>query len=86
VVDSGATSTCIRPADAAHVQILQEQSPKVFLNANGTTSRAGNKAKLLYDLRVPAIEADMVPNLAMNSLLSTSKMADASYVTVFTKD
>jgi hypothetical protein len=24
VVDSGATSTCIRPADAAHVQILQE--------------------------------------------------------------
>jgi hypothetical protein len=38
VVDSGATSTCIRPRDAAHVQILNEQSPKVFINANGTTS------------------------------------------------
>jgi hypothetical protein len=86
VVDSGATSTCIRPRDAAHVQILNEQSPKVFINANGTTSRAGNKAKLLYDLRATAIEADMVPNLAMNSLLSTGKMADANYVTVFTQD
>jgi hypothetical protein len=86
VVDSGATSTCIRSIDATEVKVLNEQSPKTFLNANGTASRAGNKARLLYDLREPANDADMVPNLAMNSLFSTSKLADASYVTVFTKD
>jgi hypothetical protein len=86
VVDSGATSRCIRTTDASYVQVLSERSPKTFINANGTASQAGNKAKLLYDLREPANDVDMVPNLAMNSLLSTSKLADASYVTVFTKD
>jgi hypothetical protein len=86
VVDSGATSTCIRSIDSTEVEVLNELSPKTFINANGTASRAGNKARLHYNLREPANDADMVPNLAMNSLLSTSKLADASYVTVFTKD
>jgi hypothetical protein len=86
VVDSGATSTCIRSTDSTEVEVLNELSPKTFINANGTASRAGNKARLHYNLREPANDADMVPNLAMNSLLSTSKLADASYVTVFTKD
>jgi hypothetical protein len=37
-------------------------------------------------LREPAVKADMVPDLAMNSLLSTAKCADANYATLFTKD
>jgi hypothetical protein len=37
-------------------------------------------------MREPATDADVVPGLAMNSLLSTSKLADANYVTVFTND
>ena len=86
VVDSGATSTCIREVDAAFVSVLAEESPKRFLNANGTISKASNKAKLEYGMREPATEAEVVPGLAMNSLLSTSKLADANYVTVFTKD
>jgi hypothetical protein len=61
-------------------------SPKTFLNANGSTSKAGKKAKLQYDMRQPAVDADMVPGLAMNSLLSTSKLADANYITVSTQD
>ena len=86
VPDSGATSTCIRSADSEFVDILDEESPKTFLNANGTESKAGKKARLPYAMRMPAIDADMVPDLAKNSLLSTSKMADADYATVFTKD
>ena len=86
VVDSGASSTCIRTADKKHVEVLDEDSPKIFLNANGTESKAGKKAKLPYNMRMPAVDADMVDDLAKNSLLSTGKLADADYVTVFTKD
>jgi hypothetical protein len=60
--------------------------PKRFLNANGTVSKASNTAKLKYEMRELATDADVVPGRAMNSLLSTSKLADANYVTVFTKD
>jgi hypothetical protein len=37
-------------------------------------------------MRQPAIDADVVPGLAVNSLLSTSKLADAGYITVFTNN
>ena len=86
VVDSGASSTCIRTADEKHVEVLDEDSPKTFLNANGTESKAGKKAVLPFKMRMPAIDADMVPDLAKNSLLSTGKLADAEYATLFTKD
>jgi hypothetical protein len=56
------------------------------LNANGTTSKAGKQAVLKNDLRTSACNADIVPGLAMNSLLSTSKLANANYITVFDKD
>jgi hypothetical protein len=86
MVDSGATSTCIRTEDAAFVQVLAEESPKWFLSANGTVSKATNKAQLEYEMRQPAIDADVVPGLAMNSLLSTSKPASAGYISVFTNN
>jgi hypothetical protein len=81
-MDSAATSTVIRAEDKQYINITNEPSTKVFYNANGTLSRAGNKATR-YNLRSPANEADMVPSLSMNSLMSTSKLADANYVTVF---
>jgi hypothetical protein len=84
VMDSGATSTCIKSSDAQHVKVLPDRSSKVFLNANGTQSPAGYKAMLYHNLRAPANQADLVPTLSTNSLLSTSKLADANYVTVFT--
>ena len=86
VVDSGASSTCIKQSDKKHVNVSEEDSPKVFYNANGTKSKAGKKAKLKYKLREPATDSDMVPDLAQNSLLSTSKMADANYITIFTPE
>jgi hydrogenase maturation factor len=60
--------------------------PKCFLNAKVTVSKALNTAKLKYEMRELAADADVVPGRAMNSLLSTSKLADANYVTVFMKD
>lgn len=86
VMDSAATSTVIRSCDAVHVHVLPTQSTKVFYNANGSTSEASNQAKLQYNMQAPATEANMVPSLAMNLLLSTSKLADANYITIFTKD
>jgi hypothetical protein len=74
VVDSAATSTVIRAEDMEHVKILPTRSTKVFYNANGTVSKAGQKAKLHYNLREKARDADTVPSLALNSLLSTSKL------------
>jgi len=68
------------------VDVLEPKSRKVFQNANGTLSSAGNEARLKYNLREPAAKADMVPDLAANSLLSTAKCADANYATLFTKD
>jgi hypothetical protein len=86
VMESAATSTVIRAEDEQYINSTNEPSTKVFYNANGTLSRAGNKATLRYNLRNPANEADMVPSLSMNSLMSTSKLADANYITVFTKE
>jgi hypothetical protein len=87
VMDSGATSACIREQDAKYVNELEQDSPKTFLNANGTISKAGKKAELQYNMRQPSRDADMVPGLAMNSLLCTSKLADnTDYITVFTQD
>jgi hypothetical protein len=84
VVDSAATSTVIKASDAADVDILNEESNKTFYDANGTTSKAGKKAKLKLKLRAPPIDADIVLSLSMNSLLSKSKLADANYITIFT--
>lgn len=86
VMDSGATLTCIREQDSKYVTKLEQDSPKTFLNANGSTSKAGKKAELQYNMRQPAVDANMVPGLAMNSLLSTSKLVYANYTTIFTKD
>jgi hypothetical protein len=85
-MDSAATSTVIHPKDNDNVIITNEKSHKIFYNANGTVSAAGMKAQLPFNLRALANEAETVPSLAMNSLLSTSKLADANYITIFTKD
>ena len=71
--------------DEEYVEVLDEDSPKRFRNANGSISEAGKKARLPFDMRHPATDADTVPDVADNSLLSTSKTADANYATVFTK-
>jgi len=85
-VDSGATSTCVREVDAKHTEVLEEDSMKRFLNANGTISKATKKTRLKNGMRYPANDGDVVPDLATQSLLSTSKCADGNYATVFTPE
>ena len=86
VADSAATSTVIRVEDMDNVEVPEEDSNKVYRNANGTILEAGKTAKLPFRMRHPATDADIVPGLVMNSLLSTSKCADAGYITIFTPD
>ena len=86
VVDTACTSTVVRPEEAKHVQILQEKSTKIFHNANGTISKAENKALLHLPLREPANNAEIVPGLALNTLLSGPKLADANYIAIFTPE
>jgi hypothetical protein len=84
VVDSGTTSTVIRPEDKKYVTETSIPSNKVFIVANGGTTKGGNQAILHNGLRGTACQADIVPDLKHNSLISTSKWADAGYYTVFT--
>lgn len=57
---------------------------KIFTVATGEQAKAGNQAKLQINLRGNAATADMVPTLRHNLLISTSKLVDANYHTVFT--
>jgi hypothetical protein len=84
VMDSGTTSTIIQPKDNKYVINTEEPSNKIFTIATGEQMRAGNQAKLRINLRGQTTDADMVPTLRHNSLISTSKLADANYCTVFT--
>ena len=84
VMDSGTTSTVIRPEDAIHVTDTKIPSNKIFTVATGEQARGGNQALLRNGLRGVAAQAELVPTLKHNSLISTSKLADADYHTVFT--
>ena len=82
VMDSGTTSTVIRPEDAQHVIDTKIPSNKIFTVATGEQARGGNQARLKNGLRGAASQAELVPSLKHNSLISTSKLADANYHTV----
>jgi hypothetical protein len=69
-----------------HTHITTEPSGKIFYNANGTISPAEKVTQLNLPLRLPALRAEVVPGLALNSLLSSSKCADANYITLLTPD
>jgi hypothetical protein len=84
VMDSGTTSTVIQPKDNKYVIDIKVPSNKIFTVATGQQTKGGNQAKLRVNLRGQATTADMVPTLRHNSLVSTSKLADANYHTVFT--
>ena len=58
-------------------------SKVVFHLPNGTMAVASTINKLLHNVRVPARSANIVPTLANNSLISTSKFVDARYTVVY---
>jgi hypothetical protein len=50
------------------------------------TQAATEIAELPYDIRAPAKDIHITPGISKNSLISTSKMADAGYITVFDQE
>jgi hypothetical protein len=55
----------------------------IFHLPNGTTAVASTINKLLHNVREPAQSANIVPTLANNFLMSTSKFVDAGYTVVY---
>jgi hypothetical protein len=61
-------------------------SSAVFHLPNGAVAPATTVNKLLHDVHVSARDVNIVPLLVGNSLLSTSKFAEAGYTTIYDKD
>jgi hypothetical protein len=84
VMDSGAMSSVVRSEGNDYVIDTNVPSRKIFVMATGEKARASTIAKLKRNLRGVAGSADKVPDLQNNSLVSTSKLADENYYTLFT--
>ena len=87
IVDSGTTSTIGSIFDDRNDKFIPtgEKSTKVFKVANGIEEKATEKKLLQHKLRPASREVNIVPGIT-NSLLSTSKLADDDYITIFDKD
>ena len=59
------------------------KSNKIFHMPNGGTDPASDVCKLEHKLRDTVRTVDMVPDLVDSSLLSTSNLASASYITIY---
>ena len=82
VLDSGATSTFIKPEHGAIP--TGEKSNKIVRVPNGQSMIASEKAMLPNKkLRDEARECDILPGLHKDSLISVGKLADAGYYTIF---
>ena len=84
VADSGATSSIGTENDPS--ERTGKPSTKQFILPNGDTIPASEIAEYPFDVWRPAKELHITPGISQNSLLSTSKYADADYITVFEKD
>ena len=82
VLDSGATSTFIKPGHGA--EPTGEKSSKIVRVPNGQSMIASEKAMLPNKkLRDKARECGILPGLHKDSLVSVGKLADAEYYTIF---
>jgi hypothetical protein len=61
-------------------------SSVVFHLPNGAVAPATTVNKLLHNVRAPARDVNIVSSLVKNSLLSTSKFADAGYTAIYDKN
>ena len=84
IYDSGATSSCGRIGDP----FLEtgKKSDKIFQMPNDHKSPASDLKLLEHNLRSPARDVHMVPDLKGASLISTGKLADAGYISIFDKE
>jgi hypothetical protein len=81
VVDSGATSSFVRPEENLPITGL---SSKVVNLPNGSTIQATHTTVLpLESLSTEARKADVLLELQPNSLVSVGKFANVDYTTIF---
>ena len=81
VVDSGTTSNVMKPGDPCIK--TGRKSSKQYKMATGQITPGGEEGLLEHELRDPARSCDIVPGITEDSLVSTSKMADAGYISIF---
>ena len=81
VSDTGATSSAFLKEDPSIP--TGRVSSAVFHLPNGAVPPATTVNKLLHNVRSPARNVNIVPSLVENSLLSTSKFADAGYTAIY---
>ncbi len=81
VVDSGATSSFVRPEENLPITGL---SSKVVNLPDGSSIQATHTTMLPFESLSPKAEkADVLPGLRPNSLVSVGKFAGANYTTIF---
>ena len=83
VSDTGSTSTAGKDNDP--FQKINIKSNKIFHLPTGGTTAASKIAKLHMNVQEPAKTVDIVPELDQ-TLLSSSKFADAGYTVVYDKN
>ena len=84
VADSGATSNVGTEDDPS--ARTGTASNKVFILPGGQKVSSTETATYPFRLRAPASELHITPGIVSNSLMSTGKLADAGYTTVFDKE
>ena len=84
VADSGASSNVGTKDDPC--PRTGKPSNKVFILPGGQTVASTEMATYPFTVRAPASEIHITPGITSNSLLSTSKYAEADYITIFDKE
>jgi hypothetical protein len=84
VADSGASSNVGTIDDPC--PRTSKPSNKVFILPGGQTVASTEMATYPFTVRAPASEIHITPGITSNSLLSTSKYAEADYITIFNKE
>jgi hypothetical protein len=84
VADSGATSSIGTEGNPS--KRTRKPSTKEFKLPNGEVVTAKEIAEYPFDVQKPANELHITPGISENSLLSTSKYADAGCITIFEND
>ena len=81
ILDSGASSHFMRAEERLPVTGI---STKIASLPNGKTINASHKMELPFpSLTAKARQADVLPGLQNNSLVSVGKLSDANYTTIF---
>jgi hypothetical protein len=84
VSDTGATSSAFLKEDLSIPTGCV--SSMVFHLLNGAVAPATTVNKLLHNVRSPTRNVNIVPSLVENSLLSTSKFANAGYTAIYNEN